>query len=152
VDARVAEIGFARAIPFDEAIQCIERAAAEASLDGAVVSTRPDVECKPLISGLSEAQTRDAMHAECSHVRLELIGCRSIGGDVRSRWAHRLGELDLTAASAPAEIDRLRGALAIYETGCDDLHVAQIRHWLWRLRELCLRHQAFVRRARVQEP
>ena len=142
----------ARETDLYEAIRRMQRAAAAAWACNPIVPALSDSKSKPLISELSPEQTLDAMYEECIDVRLELLHCRSIGSDLRSCWANRLGDIDLRAASAPAEIERLRGALAVYETGCDDLDVVQIRHWLWRLRELCLRHHEFMRRAREQKP
>jgi hypothetical protein len=75
-------------------------------------------------------------------IRLDLIYSTTIGGDLRKRWANRLGEIKLRARTAAAEIDRLRAELAVYERildGAPAPDVQLISHRLWRLQQLCLR-------------
>ena len=110
----------------------------------------PPPEPEPVIAELSPAQTLDAMYESAAGIRLELIYSPSIGGELRKRWANRLGDINLLAPTAAAEIQELRNELALYERDWHDslhLEIAQIRHGLWRLRELCRRHQQFSRSA-----
>jgi hypothetical protein len=105
---------------------------------------------EPLIADLSPAQTLDAMYEGAAGIRLELIYSPSIDGDLRKRWSNRLGDIKLQAPAAAAEIQQLRSELALYESDWHNslhLEIAQIRHGLWRLRELCLRHQHFSQSA-----
>lgn len=108
----------------------------------------PDVPAERPIEDFSREETRDAMYEAVAEVRLELIYCPHLNGDLRKRWANELGSINLAAPTAACEVQRLRNELAGYEANWHDqlhLEVAQIRHGLWRLRELCLRHQAFDR-------
>jgi len=109
-----------------------------------------DFDPDPVIADLSPDETRDAMYETAAAVRLDLIYCPHLDGGLRKHWANRLGYINLSRATAASEVQQLRGELARYEADWDDeLHreVAKIRHGLWRLRELCLRHQGFARAA-----
>jgi len=80
-------------------------------------------------------------------IRLELIYSPTIAGDLRKRWASRLGDINLRAPAATTDIRQLHDEIALHATGWDqklDGDLTQIRHQLWQLRELCAHHQAFV--------
>jgi hypothetical protein len=107
----------------------------------------PPAHPEPFIADLSPQQTLDAIYAGAAAIRLDVIYSPSIGGDLRKRWANRLGDINLLTPTAAAEIQALRNELALYESDRHDalhLEIAHIRHGLWRLRELCLRHQQFA--------
>ena len=102
------------------------------------------------IAKLSPDETLAAMYEAAASIRLDLIYCPTLTGDLRKHWANRLGRVNLMASTAPSDIDALRGEFAPYEADWHDaLHrdIAQIRHALWRLRELCRRYQGFLRSA-----
>jgi len=103
---------------------------------------------EPRIAGLSPDATLAAMYETAAAVRLEFVYCPTLIGDLRKRWANRLGHVALSSPTAVDEIADLRNELAPYEANWDDalhLDIAQIRHALWRLRELCLHYQGFLR-------
>jgi hypothetical protein len=84
------------------------------------------------------------MYEECSGIRLDLIYCPALPGELRKRWANRLGSLDLIAAVTPAAIERLHDGLAVFGSNLGDeadRDLADIRERLWRLRALCVRLQ-----------
>lgn len=127
----------------------------EHRLDEAVRSLRRVAECgecraphfseldKP-VAEMTAEEARGAMYEECTGARLDLIYCRALPGELRKRWANRLGSLDLRAAATPAAIEKLHDGLAVFASNCDadaDLDLADIRERLWRLRALCLRQQ-----------
>jgi hypothetical protein len=146
VNRCVGPIEFARAMRGGETVWRIQGlAAVVSSRDPSIV---PPAEPEPRIAELSPAQTLDAIYEAAAAIRLELIYSPSIGGDLRKRWASRLGDINLLTPAAAAEIQELRNELALHESDWHDslhLEIAQIRHGLWRLRELCLRHQALSR-------
>jgi len=107
----------------------------------------PDLVGELPLAGLSPEATVAAIYEAVASLRLALVYCPGLDGDVRKGFASRLGDVNLTAASAPSEIELLRRDLELYESHwSDELHheIAQIRHGLWRLRELCVRHQGFL--------
>jgi hypothetical protein len=142
----VGPIELARATRGDETVRRIQRPAGTGSLhDPSIV---PVSDPEPCIAELSPGQTLDAIYEGAAAIRLELIYSPSIGGDLRKRWANRLGDISLLAPTAAAEIQGLRNELAQHESDWHDslhLEIAQIRHGLWRLRQLCLRHQELSR-------
>jgi hypothetical protein len=102
---------------------------------------------EPPIAELSPEQTLDAMYECAVNIRLELVYSPTISSDFRKRWANRLGDVNLQAAMAATQIQRLSDELEAHESGCDSetgLDVAEIRHRLWRLRELSLHYQKAV--------
>jgi hypothetical protein len=144
VNRRVDSREFAQT-PGDETVRHIRGSAQTASFgDPSLV---PPAHPEPLIADLSPEQTLAAIYECVAAIRLELIYCPSIGGDLRKRWANRLGDINLLKPAAAAEIQELRNELALYESDWHDalhLEIAHIRHGLWRLRELCVRHQQFA--------
>jgi hypothetical protein len=99
---------------------------------------------------MTAEQARDAMYEECTGIRLDLIYCRALPGDLRKRWANRLGSLDLGAAATPAKIARLHDGLAVFAGSLDDAadhDLGEIRERLCRLHALCLRCQQLRGRA-----
>ena len=94
------------------------------------------------VAAMTADETRDAMYEECGGIRLDLIYCGALPGELRKRWANRLGELDLRAPGTPAVIERLHEGLSVFGSldASADLELAEIRERLWRLRALCLRH------------
>jgi hypothetical protein len=152
-DPRTDSIELAREKQLDEREQRNARAVEEeAWLRFPTVSLPADSAPEPLIVELSPEQTIDAIYRTAGEARLNLIFCPTIRGDLRKRWANRLGDINLQSATAAAEIDNgLQEELAICKRGLDDeldLDVMQISDGLWRLRWLCLRHQEFLRAAR----
>jgi hypothetical protein len=145
VNRRVDSSEFARTTGGDETVRPIRGSTGPASLyDPSIV---PLSNPEPLIAELSPEQTLDAIYGGAAAIRLELIYSPSISGDLRKRWANRLGNINLLTPTAAAEIQQLRNELALYESDWHDalhLEIAHVRHGLWRLRELCLRHQAFA--------
>ena len=132
-----------------DAMQRLRQAAQEASVSRPVIPTVADSEPEPLVAELSADEILHALHAERDNARLELLYSPSVSGETRMRLANRLGEIDLSAAAATGEIKRLHGELAACRTSCDhelDLDLAELHHRFTRLRELCLRHRALVRR------
>ena len=111
---------------------------AQARAPRVIMSHKAD---KP-IAAMTADETRDAMVEECTGIRLDLIYCRALPGELRKRWANRLGDLDLRASNTPAVIERLHEGLTVF--GSDDpvahLELVEIRARLWRLRALCRRH------------
>jgi hypothetical protein len=97
---------------------------------------------------LSPAQTLDAIYESSAGIRLEMIYSPTIRGELRKRWAHRLGGINLLAPPAADEIQALREELALYAHASQDCHhldIARIRRDLRRLRELCRRYQALAK-------
>jgi hypothetical protein len=145
VNRRVDPSEFAQTTGGDEAVRHIRGPAAAASFcDASIV---PPSDPEPLIAGLSPEQTLEAIYEGAAAIRLDLIYSPSIGGNLRKRWANRLGDINLLTPTAAAEIQQLRNELALYESDWHDalhLEIAHVRHGLWRLRELCLRHQALA--------
>jgi hypothetical protein len=144
VDRRFDWIELARGRQREEAVQRIARAAEQAWYGHPIAPPTADPEPERAISELSAEETLEAMYEGAAAIRLDLVYSPSISGHLRKGWANRLGDINLRAPTAAAEIQLLRNELALYETDWnDELHreIAQIRHGLWRLRELCLRHQ-----------
>jgi hypothetical protein len=105
----------------------------------------PDAD-KP-VAAMTADETRDAMYEECGGIRLDLIYCRALPGELRKRWANRLGDLDLRAATTPVAIERLHEGLGIFTSDGDshaELDLSEIRTRLWRLRALCMRYQQLL--------
>jgi hypothetical protein len=129
----------------DETVRHIRGSGKAASLcDPSIV---PLAHPEPVIAELSPEQTLDAIYEGAAAIRLELIYSASVAGDLRKRWANRLGDISLLTPTAAAEIQQLRNEVALYESDWHDalhLEIAHIRHGLWRLRELCVRHQQFA--------
>jgi hypothetical protein len=132
---------FAQTTGGDETVRSIRGTPAGSFCHPSIV---PPSQPEPFIADLSPEQTLDAIYECAAAIRLELIYSPSIGGELRKRWANRLGDINLLTPAAAAEIQELRNELARYESDWHDalhLEIAQIRHGLWRLRELCQRHQ-----------
>jgi hypothetical protein len=107
----------------------------------------PPLQPEPLFGDLSPDRTFDAIYATAAGIRLELIYSPVITGELRKRWANRLGGINFLSLGAAAEIQDLRNELALHEPDWHDslhLEIARIRHGLWRLRELCRRYQALA--------
>ena len=148
VNRRVDSSEFAHTMRGDEPVRHIRGCATAASVSDPSIVPLPDPE--PPIADLPAEQTVAAIYEGAAAVRLELIYSPSIGGELRKRWAKRLGDINLLAPNAAAEIQQLRNELALHETDWHDslhLEIARVRHGLWRLRELCLRHQQFSQSA-----
>ena len=151
VDRRFDSIELARENQRDEAVQRNVRTAEQAWWRHPAVSPVADGDAEPAIAELSSEQTIDAMYRTAVEARLDLIYCPTFSGDLRKRWANRLGEINLSSRAAAAEVGRLLAELSVYKEGLDgelDLDVLQICDRLWRLRALCERHQEFVRSPR----
>ena len=76
-------------------------------------------------------------------IRLDLIYSTAIGGELRKRWANRMGEINLRAPAAVGDINALLAELAAHQTninGALDFAIGQVARELRRLRALCARH------------
>jgi hypothetical protein len=136
MDHHLDTLGVARERRFDEAVRRIQHAA-EFGWEHA-----PDIVAgadKP-IAEMTVEETRDAMYEECAGIRLDLIFCGALPGELRKRWANRLGTLDLGVPATPQAIEKFCEGLTVFG-GDADLDLADIRARLWHLRALCLRHQ-----------
>ena len=103
------------------------------------------------VAAMTADETRDALYEECSGIRLDLIYCRALPGELRKRWANRLGGIDLRASDTPAVIERLHEGLGVFASDGDshaELDLSEIRGRLYRLRTLCLRYQQLLARAK----
>ena len=148
MDRRFDSIELFRERQRDEGVQRNSRSAQDGWLRHPTLAPVQDGDAEPLISDLSAEQTIDAMYRTAAEARLDLIYCPTVSGDLRKLWANRLGEINLSATAAPAEIGRLLTEIWPYKGGVDgtlDLDVLKICNRLWRLRALCERHQDFVR-------
>lgn len=151
MDRRFDSLELARERQRDVTVQRDARAAEEAWWHHPMLSPTQDGDAEPPVSELSAEQTIDAMYRTAVETRLDLIYCPTLIGDLRKLWANRLGEINLRAATAAAEVCRLLCDLSVYKEGLDgelDLDVLQICDRLWRLRALCERHQEFARSGR----
>ena len=141
-------VELARAKRRDGTIQRMRQAAEAAWSRRPIRAGAADCDPHSPIAMLSPEQILDAMYQGAVDIRLELIYSPTIAGDLRKRWAGRLGDINLRAPTATTDIRQLHDEIALHATGWDqklDRDLSQIRHGLWRLRELCARHQAFVR-------
>ena len=144
MDRRFDRIELAREMQRDETVQRDTRTAELAWLRHPSVSPVANAEAERVIAELSAEQTVDEMYRTAVETRLDLIYCPTLDGDWRKRWANRLGDINLSAPAAAAEVGRLLAELSVYKEGLDgeiDLDVLQICDRLWRLRALCERHQ-----------
>ena len=151
MDRRFDLIELAREGQLDQAVQRNARAAEEAWLRHPALSPVAEGNAAPEITTLSAEQTIDEMYRAAVEARLDLIYCPTLSGDLRKRWANRLGDINLSAPAAAAEVGKLLAEISPYKDGLDgelDLDVLQICDRLWRLRALCERHQDFVRPSR----
>jgi len=138
VDTGFDVAGHAHEQRLDDAVKCIRRLAETDCHDDVAAAT---LESSDSVAPARE-QTVSAIYECAADIRLELIYCPTLSGHLRKRWSHRLGDINLRAASAAAEIHNLRDDLAAYEAACDTglaADVAEIRGRLRQLRELCLR-------------
>jgi hypothetical protein len=141
-------IGLAHEHRLDEAVLSLRRAAECGAGRAPHASPHPEAD-KP-VAAMTADETRDAMYEECSGIRLDLIYCRALPGELRKRWANRLGSLDLGAAATPEAVEKLSDGLAVFASSLDpqaDRDLQDIRERLRRLRALCLRHQQLSAKA-----
>jgi hypothetical protein len=141
MDAGFDLAGVAHEKRLDEAVQRILRLAEPGGSDDT-----PAADHASGSAGLSREQTLDAMYESAADIRLDLIYCPTLSGHLRKRWSNRLGEINLRAASAAAEIHHLRDDLRAYEAYCEEsvaVDVAKFGVRLRQLRELCVRHLGF---------
>jgi len=151
VDRRFDPIELARERQRDQSVQRNARAAEEAWLRHPSLSPVADGDGEPEITKLSAEQTIDEMYRAAVEARLDLIYCPTLSGDLRKRWANRLGDINLSAPAAATEIGKLLAEISPYKDGLGgelELDVLQICDRLWRLRALCERHQDFARSTR----
>ena len=120
----------------DEAVQRLDQAVAE-------VRRCADVAPEPR----SADEMIEDIYRTAADIRLDLIYSATIGSDLRKRWANRMGEINLRAPTAPAEIKALLAELALHQTnvnGALDFAVGQVTQALRRLRGLCMRYTAMT--------
>jgi hypothetical protein len=120
----------------DEAVQRLDRAVAE-------VRRCADVAPEPALRSVDEMI--EDIYRTAADIRLDLIYSATIGSDLRKRWSNRMGEINLRAPTAPAEIKALLAELALHQTnasGALDFAVGQVTQALRRLRGLCMRYTA----------
>jgi hypothetical protein len=151
VDRRFDRIELARQTQRDEAVQRSTRTAELAWLRQQTVSPVANAEAERVIAELSAEQTVDEMYRTAVEARLDLVYCPTLDGDLRKRWANRLGDINLSAPAAAAEVGKLLAELSVYKEGLDgelDLDLLHICDRLGRLSALCERHQDFARSKR----
>src|SRR5262245_44690913 len=91
----------------------------------------------------SAEQIIEDIYRTAAGIRLDLIYSTAIGSDLRKRWANRLGEINLRAPAALADIDALCAEIVLHQTdvyGALDFAVGQMARDLRRLRDLCARY------------
>jgi hypothetical protein len=136
VSHRLDPLELVHAQRLDEAVQCLDHAVAE-------VRRCADMAPEPVARSADE-MIEDIYHT-AADIRLDLIYSATIGGELRKRWSNRMGDINLRAPTAPAEIKALLTELALHQTnvnGALDFAVGQIAHALKRLRGLCVRYTA----------
>jgi hypothetical protein len=122
----------------DEAVQ---------RLDQAVAEVRRCADVAPEPAPRSADEMIEDIYRTAADIRLDLIYSATIGSDLRKRWANRMGEINLRAPTAPAEIKALLAELALHQTnvnGALDFAVGQVTQALRRLRGLCMRYTAMT--------
>jgi hypothetical protein len=138
VSHRLDPLELVHAQRLDEAVQ---------RLDHAVAEVRRCAGMAPEPVARSVDEMVEDIYRTAADIRLDLIYSATIGGELRKRWANRMGEINLRAPTAPAEIKVLLAELALHQTnvnGALDFAVGQITHALKRLRGLCVRYTAMT--------
>jgi hypothetical protein len=136
VNRRFHPLELVHAQQLDEAVQRLDQAVAEARRC-ADVPPDSDVAAKPH----SGEQLIEDIYRTAVDIRLDLIYSATISGELRKRWANRMGEINLRSPQAAREIDALLADLAVHQTnpnGALDFAIGQVSQALKRLRTLCV--------------